>query len=137
METRQIQRQQFLATASRQRFVRHPKPGKAGESRHFVWHTVRLLGMAPIRLRRRFSIRGDVPQVFLHQRPRKEPTHSCDLDRSAHHRALKVLRVGKLALIDSKFPAFSLNPCPSLVPLLALNYPRQGDLELVRPPLLA
>jgi hypothetical protein len=75
METRPKQRQQFLSTVFRQRFVRHPKSGKAGEVRHFVWHTVRLLGKVPIQQRRLFAIQGDVPQVFLHQHLRKEPTH--------------------------------------------------------------
>ena len=76
MESLPIQRQQFLSTAFRQRFVRHPKSGKAGEARHFVWRTVRLRGTAPTRLHTLFSIQGDVPQVFLHQHLRIKPTHS-------------------------------------------------------------
>jgi hypothetical protein len=76
MESRQIQRQQFLATAFRQRFVRHPKSGKAAEARHFVGRTIRLLDIVPIRQRRLFAIREVFLQVFLHQRLRKEPTHS-------------------------------------------------------------
>ena len=79
METRQIQHQQFLAKVFRQRFEHHPKSGKAGEARHFVWRTVRLLGIAPTQRRRLFSIQGDDPQVFLHQRLRKEPAHSQSL----------------------------------------------------------
>ena len=76
MEIRQIQRQQFLATVFRQKFVRHPISGKAGEFCHFVWRTIRLLGIVPTQRRRRFAIQASVPQVFLHQRLRKEPTHS-------------------------------------------------------------
>jgi hypothetical protein len=75
MEIRPIQRQQFLATAFRQRFVRHPKSGKAGEGRHFVGRTIRLLDMAPTQLHRLFSIQEVFPQVFLHQRLRIKPTH--------------------------------------------------------------
>jgi hypothetical protein len=75
-ETRQIQRQQFLAMGIRQRFDSHPISGKAGEFCHFVWRTIRLLGIVPTQRRRRFSIQASVPQVFLHQRLRKEPTHS-------------------------------------------------------------
>ena len=76
MEILQIRHQQFLAKVFRQRFAHHPKSGKSGEFCHFVWRTIRLLGIAPTRLHRLFSIQGDVPQVFLHQRLRKEPTHS-------------------------------------------------------------
>jgi hypothetical protein len=76
MEILPKQRQQFLATALRKRFERHPKSGKAGEGRHFVERTVRLLGRLPIQRRRLFAIQGACPQVFLHQRLRKEPAHS-------------------------------------------------------------
>jgi hypothetical protein len=76
MEIRQIQRQQFLAKVFRQRSERHPKSGKAGEDRHFVLQQVRLLGRLPIQRRKLFAIQGACPQVFLHQRLRKEPAHS-------------------------------------------------------------
>ena len=76
MEIRPIRHQQFLAKRFRQRFEHHPKSGKAGVFRHFVGQAIRLLGMIPIRLHRLFAIRANVPQVFLHQHLRKEPTHS-------------------------------------------------------------
>jgi hypothetical protein len=55
---------------------RHPKSGKARESRHFVWRTIRLRDMAPIQRRTLFAIQAISLQESLHQHPRKEPTHS-------------------------------------------------------------
>jgi hypothetical protein len=59
-----------------QRFERHPKSGKARETRHFVGRTVRLLGMAPTQRRRLFAIQAFLLQVLLHQRLRIKPAHS-------------------------------------------------------------
>jgi hypothetical protein len=59
METLQIQRQQFLSTAFRQKFVCHPKSGKAGEARHFVGRTIRLLDIVPTQLHKLFAIQAN------------------------------------------------------------------------------
>jgi hypothetical protein len=85
MESLPIQRQQFLATAFRQRFERYPKSGNAGEDRHFVGRTVRLLGKVPTRLHKLFAIQGDVLQVFLHQHLRIKPAHLIPLDYSPYY----------------------------------------------------
>ena len=86
-------RQQLRTKVFRQRFARHPKSGTFQKLHHSVAGQAQPERMVPTQQRRRFATRAVSRQVFLHQHPRKEPTHSSVLRSlpSCQHRLFKKL----------------------------------------------